>query len=319
VILFFYILLLILGFSHSVAQSFKDFSFQDTNVCNPDVLPSIIVDGKRYDVLHFEVDDFRSNMRGGNDVRPKWVGVVRGEIAKLKARYLPQSDQQMHERFRRILGVKLANKCKSIPVGLQASVSRGLIATAYTLCRRTSALRLKKPDERGLLLSHYAALSNNCQAMVLLAKQNLQLDLKRHQENGGEEENAAPVHYAARCGSIDALCCLLFLKCNYHCYDSNGWLPIHHAAAFNQLASLKILLMWDEGLKETETKSPDSFTPLLLASYYGAIKVFSYLLEVRANPHAMDANGNSIVHLAALREHVHILEWLLDQQKRWMP
>ena len=141
---------------------------------------------------------------------------------------------------------------------------------------------------------------------------------------------------AARGGATEAISCLLSFETNIRLYDSNGWLPVHNAAAFNQVVNLKMFLRRDlDGLLEAKSIAPvtvnssssvvrfeqpnatssESMTPLLLASFYGALDVVRFLFLLGADSLAVDSLNRDLVHLAALRGHVHVLRWLLSRDE----
>ena len=64
-----------------------------------------------------------------------------------------------------------------------------------------------------------------------------------------------PLHLAARCGSLDAVCCLLANYANILATDEDGWSPIHHAAYFNHEPIIRLLIRRNEAMLELQTKN----------------------------------------------------------------
>ena len=60
---------------------------------------------------------------------------------------------------------------------------------------------------------------------------------------------------AARCGSLDAVTCLLANYANILAIDQDGWAPIHHAAFFDHQPVVKLMVRKNAGLLELPTKN----------------------------------------------------------------
>lgn len=62
-----------------------------------------------------------------------------------------------------------------------------------------------------------------------------------------------PMHLAAQCGSLESLNCLLALRADYKHVDKRGWMAIHFAAFYGQVACIQALCRKDPALLEMKT------------------------------------------------------------------
>lgn len=63
------------------------------------------------------------------------------------------------------------------------------------------------------------------------------------------------LHLAAQCSSLEALHFLLALRADYQIPDDRGWLPIHFAAYYDNVACITVLYRKNAELIEAETQS----------------------------------------------------------------
>ncbi len=61
------------------------------------------------------------------------------------------------------------------------------------------------------------------------------------------------MHLAAQCGSLESLNCLLALRADYKLVDKRGWMAIHFAAFYGQVACIQALCRKDPALLEMKT------------------------------------------------------------------
>lgn len=87
--------------------------------------------------------------------------------------------------------------------------------------RKTPISNLARHDEFGLSLVHYAAIYNRHGIIANLCM--LGVDSNLRQQIKYIAIGAMPVHYAARCGSLDTLSCILANYGNISNYDEKGW------------------------------------------------------------------------------------------------
>lgn len=63
------------------------------------------------------------------------------------------------------------------------------------------------------------------------------------------------MHLAAQCGSLESLNCLLALRADYRVVDRRGWMAIHFAAFYGQVACIQALCRKDPTLLEMKTSA----------------------------------------------------------------
>lgn len=85
---------------------------------------------------------------------------------------------------------------------------------------------LAKHDEFGLSLMHYAAISNN--PLIITTLILLGIDTNIKQQIDYMAIGPMPLHYAARCGSLDSLSCLLANYANISFSDHEGWVSFYY-------------------------------------------------------------------------------------------
>ena len=64
-----------------------------------------------------------------------------------------------------------------------------------------------------------------------------------------------PLHLAAKCGSLNAVSCLLANYANVLATDEEGWAPIHQAAYYDHEQVIKMIIAKNEALLELQTKN----------------------------------------------------------------
>ncbi|XP_066541904.1 ankyrin and armadillo repeat-containing protein isoform X2 [Hoplias malabaricus] len=277
------------------ATSFlKDLLQQDSTYKKDIPIPlSEIDDGKRYCVISIELASFYPQH---NTVQ--WWEGMNMVIKNMRGQKLPLTDIQLHEQFKKNFGYTKAIKCKSIPYGLRASAERGLSAAFHTLSRKNSS-QLRLLDESGYSLLHYAAACNHSHIICQLTVFSINVNQTRSSrfnspvKSGASEplrEGAGltPLHLAAQCGSLGALNCLLALQADYRLMDCRGWMAVHFAAFYGQVACVQALCRKDQTLLNTHTCADG------------------------ANWRENDSEGNNVVQLAALYFHINILKHFIQ-------
>ena len=110
-----------------------------------------------------------------------------------------------------------------------------------------------------------------------------------------------PLHYAARCNSLDATS---FFICNYaniSYADNYGWMPIHHAAYVDNVPGIKLILRRQREVIELITRGENKWTPILLAASAGSLQSIKCLIALGANWTYTDDKGYNLIHIAAHR------------------
>lgn len=95
-------------------------------------------------------------------------------------------------------------------------------------------------------------------------------------------------------------------------FDDNGWAHVHHAAYNGYYKSVNRFITSREDQLELETQDGQQMTPLLLACMNGHVETVQLLVEeLHANVKAKDRHLFGAVELAASKNHIKVLEYLL--------
>ncbi|KAL6484349.1 hypothetical protein MHYP_G00063940 [Metynnis hypsauchen] len=292
----------------------KDLLQQDTTYRKHFPIPlSETADGKRYCVISIEL----ASLYPQHNTVQWWEGMST-VIRTLRGQKLPLTDIQLHEQFKKTFGYAKAIKCKSVPYGLRAAAERGMSATFLTLSRKNPPSILGLLDERGFSLLHHAAACNHAHIISQLAAAGMNLTQTRssrfnHPMKSGAGEQMTegagltPLHLAAQCGSLEALNCLLALQTDYRLVDWRGWMAVHFAAFYSQVACVQALCRKDTTLLDTHTSAEYRTTPLLLSAMSGSVETLDFLLSSGAEWREKDSKGNNVVQLAALYFNIDVL------------
>ncbi|XP_066493266.1 ankyrin and armadillo repeat-containing protein [Tiliqua scincoides] len=266
-------------------------------------IPTMDFEGKSYYVIAIELEAFYLLFKS------QWWGAINEIISTLKPKRLPLTDVQAMEQFKKRFGYKKAIKCKSLTFGMKSAAERGLSAIFLTFCRKTSVSSLSLTDECGYALMHHAAIHNRASIICQLIKSPLTINQRR---SISLSWGATALHLAAQCCSLEALHFLLALKADYRIPDERGWMAIHSAAFYDNIACVTILYRKNPELLEAETRSEYRSTPLLLAAASGALDTIQYLFSLGANWLKKDNEGNNLIHLAVLSFHTEVLKHLIE-------
>ncbi|XP_057191221.1 ankyrin and armadillo repeat-containing protein [Triplophysa rosa] len=280
-------------------------------------IPLSEIEDKSYNVICIELESLYPQH---NTIQ--WWEALNSSIKTLKAKKLPLTDIELHEQFKRTFGYTKAMKCKNVAFGLKSATERGLSAAFHSLSRRNSPSHLHGLDEKGLSLVHHAAANNKTHIIVQLATADVNLNQTRSGRftNMGKPDELqfiegvglTPMHLAAQCGSLESLNCLLALRADYKVVDRRGWMAIHFAAFYSQVACIQALCRKDPTLLDLKTSAEYSSSPLLLSATSGSTEALGFLLSIGANWRDEDSRGNNVVQLAALYFHTDVLRLLIQ-------
>ena len=270
-------------------------------------LSPVEIDNEKYFIISFDIETYYPI----TPKIPKLIHAHYDEISKLKPKRLPLSEMQIHEQLRKRYGYQRTVKLKQAPAGLKAAAQRGMVAVFNTLCRRQTLTTLGSFDQQGMSLLHDAAVMNRPLIITQLVTMGLDVNIRKFNNPTGL--GIMPIHLAAQCGSEESIAALISFKADLYAFDNNGFTAVHYAAYFNNVNCLKTLINKDESLLELQTKSGTDSTPLLLASASGAIEALKLLVELGADLGSCESNGNSVLNIAVLHEHTHILRYFIAQ------
>ncbi|XP_048050316.1 ankyrin and armadillo repeat-containing protein isoform X2 [Megalobrama amblycephala] len=298
---------------------------QDSTYKTQFPIPLSEIEGKSYNVISIELESLYPQQ---NTVQ--WWGALNASIKNLKGKRLPLTDIEQHEQFKKTFGSTKAIKCKNVAFGLKSAAERGLCAAFHSLSRRNPASHLHVLDEQGLSLLHHATANNQSHIILQLAAAGVNLNQTRSERftNTGkpgvggpfiEGAGLTPLHLAAQCGSLESLNCLLALQADYKLVDKRGWMAIHFAAFYGQVACIQALCRKDPTLLEMKTPAEYGSSPLLLSATSGSLEALDVLLSTGANWKEEDSKGNNTVHLAALYFHTDVLRHLIQLNLDGLP
>ncbi|XP_048050317.1 ankyrin and armadillo repeat-containing protein isoform X3 [Megalobrama amblycephala] len=291
---------------------------QDSTYKTQFPIPLSEIEGKSYNVISIELESLYPQQ---NTVQ--WWGALNASIKNLKGKRLPLTDIEQHEQFKKTFGSTKAIKCKNVAFGLKSAAERGLCAAFHSLSRRNPASHLHVLDEQGLSLLHHATANNQSHIILQLAAAGVNLNQTRRKPGVGgpfiEGAGLTPLHLAAQCGSLESLNCLLALQADYKLVDKRGWMAIHFAAFYGQVACIQALCRKDPTLLEMKTPAEYGSSPLLLSATSGSLEALDVLLSTGANWKEEDSKGNNTVHLAALYFHTDVLRHLIQLNLDGLP
>lgn len=142
-----------------------------------------------------------------------------------------------------------------------------------------------------------------------------------------DRSGASPLHHAAFNGHIDLIMLLLMHKVEQlskaniiltnfapfqaqaNAFDKKDTRPIHYAAAVDCTAGIRMLIT--QGKADVNVRDKELMTPLMIAAANGALCAAQLLLDNGANFDAVDANGNSALHWAAVKSQDDIIDELI--------
>ena len=138
-----------------------------------------------------------------------------------------------------------ATRLKNMGPGLKAATQRGLSNVFQSFARKTPLSNLARHDEFGLGLVHHAAIFNRANLITNLVVLGVDANLKQQISVRSYMQPIGPlsVHYAARCGSLDALSCILSNYGNLTHNDENGWVRVGSFSAFEALFLIRMLFI----------------------------------------------------------------------------
>ncbi|XP_019619312.1 PREDICTED: transient receptor potential cation channel subfamily A member 1-like isoform X3 [Branchiostoma belcheri] len=246
------------------------------------------------------------------------------------------------------LSVKFSDKFECTPMMLVARVAgQDSVVKMSLLLEHGAEITMKDRDGRNVL-HHVMEQRESLEVLNRL----LEDPRSGRIINAGDNNGCLPLHYAAKSGFIDSLKCLLEAGADRKRSDDNNQTALHMASRHGHLDVAEVLLMVDDAQdRKTLVKAEDSLgrqalheaaahghhrivrlllnsqaaitetmdgsSPLHLAVKSGSLKTVMTLLEVhRESLHWTDVNGDTPLHVAARKNHDHLIDALLYEGNR---
>ncbi len=265
-------------------------------------LTTCVIGEKTYYAMELFVEPYYSK----TPKLPRWLHAMTAEMKTQCARLLSLNDARIQDMLRKPLGIRKAAALKTVNVSLQASIEKGSLPAVTALLKRCTHTRLGKPDEKGMLMLHYAATYARPDVLsaLILSDSNIEQPLENSQTRA--------LHLVAQAGNVDAFYCLLRYGADLCTSDSNGWFAIHIAAFHNCQSIVRHFASINSEFLEMEAENKLKSTPLLISAESGGFDSFKCLIELGANVTATDSTGSNAVHLAALKHHTKVLRYLIE-------
>ena len=132
-------------------------------------------------------------------------------------------------------------------------------------------------------------------------------------------DKCTPLHHACRHGRVD-VAQQLITHCKYsiESKDGKGRTPLHTAAQYGQVSTLKYYLFMNEesspSTLELKHKDESGNTPLHTACVHGQLDIVQLLTrEIGCDPNKTNTEGLSCLHLAAQHGHLSLVRYLIEE------
>ena len=265
----------------------------------------VSINGEPYALMMIRLEDFY----------PKFPRRIHAMMQELKSQVMklpPLSDTRVQDSLRRPLGPRQASKLKTMNSLVIPCIQKGLTGCISALLKRCTKTRINKPSEEdGLSLIHYAAIHGRSDILSLLVHTSADPNQFTEANAANDSLSTGALHLAAAAGDLDSICSLIKHSTQMDKKDSKGWSAVHYAAYNNHQHVIAYFAKIDSSCVNWQTKDSVKTTPLLLAAKNGGLDTVKMLVESGADLTFCDSNDNNIVHVAALKNHVNILQFLM--------
>jgi ankyrin repeat protein len=197
---------------------------------------------------------------------------------------------------------------------LQPLIDQGLLhdAAKAGLSRVVRFLlpRVKRstPNKDGETPLHIAARSRQKAIVKILLEEDP--DASENLVGAKTPAGETPLHAAAEKGEVEIAQLLLTHGAVFNTPDASGGTPFHAAAKSGNVAMLQLLYEKDPNQVKAIIASGD--TPLHIAAEEGKLDAVRFLLEIGAEPNAINTFKETALHAAAAAGHLEVVKCLKD-------
>ncbi|XP_033116145.1 transient receptor potential cation channel subfamily A member 1-like [Anneissia japonica] len=188
---------------------------------------------------------------------------------------------------------------------LMLAASRGSWRTVNALISMNADYQLRDIGDRNFL--HHAVYNGFSLQLIRSDFSTRIVELL----NDADERGCTPMHYATQHGNFRCVEHLLKLGATANLKNRDKQAPLHFAARFGRLNTLRRLLDCPTGLNLINEADGEGMTALHIAAWNGHVKVVQMLINQGALLHR-DHNGRSPLHLAAMGGYTDTMNVLLS-------
>ena len=268
---------------------------------------TVTIDDHTYTLIAFRLQEFYPKF-------PRQIHAMKQELKTQIARLPPLNDQRVRDVLRRSIGPRPASKLKTMNSLVVPCIQKGLTGCVSALLKRCTKARICNPcEEDGLSLAHHSAI--HCRSDILTLLLHYNIDPNQFTQPINSSSLPLGLLHLAAFGSLDSICCLLKNSADLAKPDDRGWLPVHYAAYNNQQHIISYLAKIDGSCVNSQTSDNLKSSPLLLAAKNCGLDSVKVLVEAGGDLLHSDTSGRNIVHFAALKNHIKILQYLMELEQ----
>jgi ankyrin repeat protein len=165
--------------------------------------------------------------------------------------------------------------------------------------------------ESGLTPLRLATIKNNSDAIVLLYKKNLIVDIP-------DRNGITSIQYAVKHSSPETVSALLYADANPYQLDSKGYNLIHRAILreANKKSKRKIRkriikILLRAGVNIDDPDDTNYNSPLILSTIYNNRKLVNFFIKKGANVNKVNMHGYTALHYALIQQNYEIADLLI--------
>ncbi len=168
------------------------------------------------------------------------------------------------------------------------------------------------PDNQKNTPLHISAFNNKIEIMEFLIAKQLQVNPESLNAKG-EDYGWTALHHASIMGNFENGKMLVMAGASIDIPDNDGNTPLHLAAYHNRIEIVEFLIavQLQVNPKSLNTKGENGCTALHCASEQGNLEIVKMLVKAGASSDIPDNEGNTSLHLAAIKNKNSIVEFLI--------